>query len=423
LNPLLACHNGSMSKARKSFPRPGILLDRDGTIIVDHGYVGSVDRVEFIKGSPEAIAKFNQANIPVAVLTNQAGVARGLFGIDDVARVHRHIAERLAEQGAHIDLFLYCPYHPAGAVDAFARVSEDRKPRPGMAKAAAAKLNLDLTASWVVGDRSEDIGLAEAIGARAIYVGHDGCERPGVWPFPSLAAAASFIMERIAIVNPIDDVRVFAPPAESPSVTFPAVPYARPAAYFDAYTEETAWAASSIEPAALDHAAAILLEAYTHGAGVFSCGNGGSAAIANHLQCDHMKGVQTATDLSPRVVSLSANVELLTAIANDMAYEDIFVYQLKSQSRPGDVLVAVSSSGRSPNVVRALEWARDHGLRTIALTGFDGGDAKAVAEVAIHVDGANYGIVEDLHQAIMHALAQYIRQSRMTANVISSSVF
>jgi histidinol-phosphate phosphatase family protein len=177
--------------------RPGILLDRDGTIIVDHGYVGSIDRVELIPGAAEAIAGFNQAGIPVAVLTNQAGVARGLYGLDDVARVHRHIAECLAERAARIDLFLYCPYHPAGVVEAFARTSEDRKPRPGMAKAAQAALGLDLTASWVVGDRPEDIGLAEAIGASAIYLGTDGRQRPGVWSFPSLAAAAPFILERI----------------------------------------------------------------------------------------------------------------------------------------------------------------------------------------------------------------------------------
>ncbi len=185
--------------------RPGILLDRDGTIIVDHGYVGSVDRVEFIEGSPEAIARFNESGIPVAVLTNQAGVARGLYGLDDVARVHGYIAERLADYRAHIDLFLYCPYHPAGVVDAFARTSEDRKPRPGMAKAAQAMLNLDLAASWVVGDRPEDLGLAEAIGASAVYLGPDLTDgrglidRPRVWKYASLAAAASFILEHIAV--------------------------------------------------------------------------------------------------------------------------------------------------------------------------------------------------------------------------------
>ena len=172
---------------RSAHLRPGILLDRDGTIIVDHGYVGSVDRVEFIEGAPEAIARFNRAGVPVAVVTNQAGVARGLYGVDDVNRVHQHIEARLAEYGARIDLFLYCPYHPAGIVEAFARTSEDRKPRPGMANAAASALSLDLTASWVVGDRPEDIGLAEALGASAVYLGmmSTGAQVSGrsrVWP-------------------------------------------------------------------------------------------------------------------------------------------------------------------------------------------------------------------------------------------------
>jgi len=189
--------NPSVGGARS--PRPGILLDRDGTIIVDHGYVGSIDRVEFIDGAPEAIARFNRAGIPVAVVTNQAGIARGLYRIGDVDRVHQYIAARLAEHGACIDLFLYCPYHPAGVVEAFARTSEDRKPGPGMAKAAAAALNLDLTASWVVGDRPEDVGLAEAVGAMAVYLGADYGQRPRVWSFPSLAAAAPFILERIAV--------------------------------------------------------------------------------------------------------------------------------------------------------------------------------------------------------------------------------
>jgi len=204
---------------------------------------------------------------------------------------------------------------------------------------------------------------------------------------------------------------------------FPAAPYPNPASFLDAYAREMAWACQTIDPAAFDRAAGILLEAYTRDARVFSCGNGGSASVANHMQCDHVKGVRTATDLTPRVLSLSTNVELLTAVANDMGYENVFVYQLQSQSRPGDVLVAVSSSGRSPNIVRALTWARDNGLRTIAVTGFDGGPSRTVAEVCIHVGCTNYGVIEDLHQAIMHALAQYIRQSRMTADAISTSVF
>ena len=212
-------------------------------------------------------------------------------------------------------------------------------------------------------------------------------------------------------------------PAVDSSVKFPVGPYASAASYFDAYGEELARAAKSIEPATLERAAATLTEAYLRGARVFACGNGGSASIANHMQCDHVKGIGAATDLTPHVHSLSANVELLTAIANDTGYENIFVHQLQSQSEPGDVLLAVSSSGRSPNIVRALTWARERGLRTIAVTGFDGGAARAAAEVSVHVDCTNYGIIEDLHQAIMHALAQYIRHSRMSADEISMTVF
>ena len=178
--------------------RPGILLDRDGTIIVDHGYVGSVDRVDFIDGAAEAIASFNEAGVPVAVVTNQSGVARGLYGLDDVARVHAYITGHLAGYGARIDLFAYCPYHPDGVVEAFSRTSEDRKPRPGMATAAAAALGLDLSRSWVVGDRPEDVGLAKSIGASAAYLSSGASSGPGVWPFPSLAAAAPFILRQLS---------------------------------------------------------------------------------------------------------------------------------------------------------------------------------------------------------------------------------
>jgi phosphoheptose isomerase len=221
----------------------------------------------------------------------------------------------------------------------------------------------------------------------------------------------------------IEDLSTVAPVARLAPAKFPSVPYQHASSYYDAYFEESARAAASIDWVEVDRAAQILTEAYSAGATVFSCGNGGSAAIANHLQCDHVKGVRTATDLAPRVVSLSSNVELLTAIANDIGYDDIFAYQLESQSRPGDVLVAISSSGRSANIVRALTWARRHHLDTIAFTGFAGGEARTVADVAIHVDCSNYGVIEDLHQAAMHAMAQYIRQSRMPADVIESSAF
>jgi D-sedoheptulose 7-phosphate isomerase/D-glycero-D-manno-heptose 1,7-bisphosphate phosphatase len=176
--------------------RPGVLLDRDGTIIIDHGYIGSVDRVDIIEGAPEAIAALNAAGVPVAVVTNQSGVARGYYGLEAVEEVHAHIAQQLALVGAHVDLFLFCPYHRDGTVPAFARHSEDRKPRPGMALAAACALGLDLSTSWVIGDRPEDVGLARAAGTSAVFLG-SAKETYRVWCASSLAEAVPFVLGRI----------------------------------------------------------------------------------------------------------------------------------------------------------------------------------------------------------------------------------
>jgi len=219
------------------------------------------------------------------------------------------------------------------------------------------------------------------------------------------------------------DLDVLTPEAPGRAAKFPTQPHTLAATYCGAYFEESVRAANSIDLATVERAAGILLAAYSRGALVFSCGNGGSAAVANHLQCDHVKGVRNGTDLSPRVVSLSSNVELITAIANDIAFEEVFAYQLQSQARSGDVLIAISSSGCSSNIINALTFAHQHGMRTIALTGFSGGDLESITDVAIHVDCTNYGVVEDMHQAVMHAIAQYLRQSRMTPSAIAASTF
>lgn len=415
--------HGDRSYDLPEMGKPGILLDRDGTIIVDHGYVGSVDRVEFIEGAPEAIAAFNRASIPVAVITNQAGVARGYFGLDDVEKVHHHIAERLAEYDAHIDLFLFCPYHPAGVLQPFARYSSDRKPEPGMALAAARALDLDLSLSWVVGDHTHDMAVAAAVGACGIFLGPNKEDDPGVWCFPDLATAGKFILDNVGAHGLEDGLSPLRAPGPAARPKFPAEPFEQAASYCQAYFSELVETTDTIDLVEVERAAATLLQAYDRGAVVFACGNGGSASIANHLQCDHLKGVRVGTELRPRVTSLSNNVELMTAIANDISYEEVFVYQLQSQARPGDVLVAISSSGQSPNIVQALEWSRANGLHTIALTGFSGGRARRSTEISIHVQSANYGVIEDSHQATMHLLAQYIRQSRMSREAIATLPF
>jgi len=202
-------------------------------------------------------------------------------------------------------------------------------------------------------------------------------------------------------------------------MTFPDIRYADAGAFAAAYFARLQAAAASVDWSALEQAAAILQQVHSQDGVVYSCGNGGSAAIANHLVCDHLKGVQTDTDLRPRIVSLSSTPEVMTAIANDLSYEEVFVYQLRSLARPGDALFAISSSGDSENIVRAVSWAKDNSIPVVAMTGFSGGRSARLADVVLHVDADNYGIIEDVHSSLMHVLAQRIRQSHMDDETIA----
>ncbi|MBT3552970.1 MAG: SIS domain-containing protein [Rhodospirillaceae bacterium] len=206
-------------------------------------------------------------------------------------------------------------------------------------------------------------------------------------------------------------------------MSFPDTKFSDAGAYVDAYFDQYAKAARSVERGALGLATEILRKAYEGGATLFVCGNGGSASISNHLACDHGKLLATDTDLLPRVQSLAANVEVITAIANDISYDEVFVHQLKLQAGKGDVVMTVSSSGDSENVVRAASWARDNGLEVISLTGFEGGRTAKLASVNLHVTADNYGIIEDVHQSLMHLMGQYLRQARMDEALIVERKF
>lgn len=206
-------------------------------------------------------------------------------------------------------------------------------------------------------------------------------------------------------------------------MTFPGRKFPTAGAYFTAYATELSRAAASIDPTAVDRAAALVRSAIRDRRIIYSCGNGGSAAISNHLLCDFEKGIQTDTAFRPRVVSLSANIELITAIANDICYEDAFVYQLRTLAEPGDVLITISSSGDSENIVRAVEWARANKVETIAFTGFGGGRSAKLAAVNVHVQADNYGVIEDLHQSVMHILAHTLRMEGMSAERVATVKF
>ena len=191
------------------------------------------------------------------------------------------------------------------------------------------------------------------------------------------------------------------------------------ASYFDRYER----AFSSVDISKLDGAIKLLSECYDAKRTLFVCGNGGSAAISNHWACDHGKLLATDTGLLPKIHSLASNVEVITAIANDISYEQVFAYQLGLLAGPGDLLMTVSASGDSENVVQAVSWCKENSIEVISLTGFNGGRTSRIATVNLHVVGDNYGIIEDVHQSLMHLIGQYIRQERMTEELIRDRKF
>jgi len=148
--------------------RPAAFLDRDGVLNVDHGYAHRPEQLDWVEGAPEAVRLLNEAGYYVIVVTNQSGVARGYFDEGAVLRFHAHMRERLAEHGARIDAFYYCPHHPRGTVKEFAIACTCRKPLPGLLEQATGDWPIDLSKSFLIGDRDHDVAAAEAFHIRGI---------------------------------------------------------------------------------------------------------------------------------------------------------------------------------------------------------------------------------------------------------------
>jgi D-sedoheptulose 7-phosphate isomerase len=159
----------------------------------------------------------------------------------------------------------------------------------------------------------------------------------------------------------------------------------------------------------IEGVADILFEAYRNNRQIFIFGNGGSAATASHIVCDLRKG--TALPGKPRlkVISLTDNIPLFTAIGNDISYESVFVEQLISQVEKGDVAIGISCSGNSPNVLKAIQYAGEHGATTIGFTACGGGKLKGITDKNINLSTHDFGQAEDIHLSLGHILKELIK--------------
>ena len=158
----------------------------------------------------------------------------------------------------------------------------------------------------------------------------------------------------------------------------------------------------------------LIMDAYHSDYQIFAIGNGGSASTASHLACDLGKGTSVEGKKRFRVISLTDNVATMTAWSNDVSYDDVFIEQLKNLVNKKDVVIGISASGNSENVIRAMQYATDIGCRTIGWSGFGGGRLAKICDINVVVDSSEYGPVEDIHLILNHILHSWIKAELTT---------
>jgi D-sedoheptulose 7-phosphate isomerase len=178
------------------------------------------------------------------------------------------------------------------------------------------------------------------------------------------------------------------------------------------YENELMEAIKAIDPEQFNKVLTILVQAYKEDRQVFIFGNGGSAGTANHFVCDFGKNAVEGDRRRFRILSLSDNVEKITALGNDIAYEEIFRQQMINLMRAGDVAIAISASGNSPNVVRACEYARELGAKLIVLAGFSGGKIAPMGDAALVANMQSYERIEDIHLIILHMIVCFFKENQ-----------
>lgn len=182
--------------------------------------------------------------------------------------------------------------------------------------------------------------------------------------------------------------------------------------FAEQYRTDLLTAIDKIDLAKVQTAIDLFAEARTEGKHIFVCGNGGSASTSSHFACDVVKGASYNRAERFKIMALTDQLPTLTAYANDVSYDCVFVEQLRNFAQPGDLFMGISGSGNSPNVLRAMEYANSVGCKTIALTGRDGGQLGPMAQLNIQVGVPHMGRIEDAHMIVCHMICYYFMESR-----------
>lgn len=371
--------------------RPYVLLDRDGTIIVEKNYLSAVNDLELLPGAVEGLRILHDAGFGLIVVTNQSGIARGKLTLETLAGIHAELERRLAAGGVHIEAFYQCPHLPEDECDC-------RKPKPLLAERAAADFGFELSRAFVIGDKPCDIDLGKNAGARTILVrtgyGRE-YEARGVradFVADDLVEAARWVRRMMgSVLVPGARERLRRHVAGSIETKQKIV----------AECEESLIAAAEAITRSLESGGKVLL-----------CGNGGSAADCQHIAAEFVS-VLNQSFLRPGLpaIALTTDTSILTASANDFGFEGVFERQVQALGRAGDVLIGISTSGNSENVLRALRYGRNHGIVTIGMTGAKGGKMADTCDVCLRAPSEVTQFVQESHIMMGHILCDLAEQS------------
>lgn len=357
-----------------------VILDRDGVLNRERsdGWVTSIDEWEWEPGALQAIDRLARSGVRISVVTNQSCIGRGVATRTAIDRLHREITDELRDRfDAEVDVYV-CPH-----------VDDDRcacrKPEPGLVLEAMRRHGSTPDRTVLIGDDVRDVtaGTRAGVGTILVRTGKGRRVDPELVPHTtiseSLATATDALLGSARAAagthRPLtDDLRDLARILVAAETDLPAA--------FDR---------------AVDHCAAALEQGGT----VYVVGNGGSAAQAQHFAAE-LTGSGTP---ACRAIALTTDSSALTAIANDHGYGEVFAAQFASLARPGDALIAISTSGRSPSVLAAARRARASGHVVLGLTGAAGDELVATSDTALVVPSEDVRRIQEVHAVCLHALA------------------
>lgn len=369
-----------------------VILDRDGVLNVEQpsgGWVSDWSQWRWLPGATEALRTLSAAGIRISVVTNQSGVGRGAIARANVDAVHARMVADTAREGASIQEVFVCPHAPNAGCDC-------RKPASGLFVQALAASGVPAGDTIAVGDDLRDLQAAWSAGVAAALV------RTGKGRLTEAGMSG-----RKAPVY--DDLRDFAAAVVGDTIPRESNSLLTAHRVFCEHSSVVSQAGIVLPPV-LEEIAAILEHCIASGNKVLACGNGGSAATAQHFVAELVGRFVRERRALP-ALALTADTMLLTALANDYGYEQVFARQVEALARPGDVLMAFSTSGNSANVIAAARAAQRAGCKVVGISGDEGGSLAATADIMLRAPSANVARIQEVHDICIHALAEVVEDA------------